>query len=528
MNYQEEYLKLKKKLLDFNQSGSGRLNPLFVQELTNLVFVVDDKILGEDTHSVILSLITEFNKLSSNNITHNLELGQFYAMEKGLIGEKGLVICENCELVLKYIDTTVCVSNGRLKQHIFKEDNKYYELSDFGKSVEIDCNLSRGLVRFYVKQKNGDNYTYTLIRILRMESANNLEPYLQALYQDNDEIAKLENATSLAISNGQSDAIVKNAVSGNLHINTPNEIDCSTAKINNIVTEVKNAAASGQMKKMNCSRILSTVPNTSSVTAANTVANKIMSTQAAKDNDLTVVLVPGNDPIPLNSNANIYTVQSTVTPSGIPKVNFNSKKEDTFNSKAINNRASLAIDGNLATIQTKNLINSDTVKITQPQNKSSATLANKLSGLTINFEEKINEAANNLKNIFNQNTQSRATQAPASIIPVSQNLSVMAPMATQVGGFSGFNDYGKLNYSIKETADLPHSLSQRNAVSRLNDKLIKNGYNQKISLDNSAKALPTMKNSLAYKAKMQMSSKNTNLSSHANSDTSSVLKMPLV
>ncbi len=148
MDYKQKYLDLKQQLLSDRQYGSGKLNPKFINELPDLSFVVNDHVLGDDVRLVIYSLIDEFNKLAYGKLTHNVEISQYYSVDKKLFTRDGDTECENCEVVLKYIDATVCLTENKLSKN------------------SSDCKLGRGIVRFYLKQKNGDCYKYSRIKVV--------------------------------------------------------------------------------------------------------------------------------------------------------------------------------------------------------------------------------------------------------------------------------------------------------------------------------------------------------------------------
>ena len=65
MDYKEKYLRLKQQI--YQKGNAKRLNPKFVNELSNLAFVINDKILEDDVQAVIFSLIEKFNKISVDN-----------------------------------------------------------------------------------------------------------------------------------------------------------------------------------------------------------------------------------------------------------------------------------------------------------------------------------------------------------------------------------------------------------------------------------------------------------------------------
>ncbi|XWV24689.1 hypothetical protein QJ856_gp1094 [Tupanvirus deep ocean] len=509
MDYKEKYLKLKRYILEENQRGSGRLNPLFIEQLSNLSFVVGDNVLGDDVHAVILSLVEEFNRIAATDLKHNLELSQYYAVGKGLTNKEGILVCENCEIVLKYVDTTVCITNGRVRQHISEDAGKYYHTNKLGERSEVDCTISRGLVRFYLKQKDGNSYRYTRIRVVNVQSVESLQPFMDAVYQNNDEISKLEEAGNVAISKGQSDAILSTSQSGQLEANTPDEIMCATKTVNNIITEAKNAVVQSQLSKMNNQRVVSTIPTQSAVNAANTVANTIMKTNAANSKNVTAVMVPSNEPMPLQADTNVETVPAVINSKGI-SARASGAGTNTMNSRVINNRSSLAVDANVAVIPAKNVVADKNVNVTQPSTKSTTSVTNKLAGVAKNVVNKtedvveavadktgqvVSDVANKFKDFFNKTfDQTNTTTSTSSVVPVSQNLSVMTSLpqetaTTAVPVPQNDNESILLPQSIHKST----TLSQRTALRRFENKIARQNSSN-ISIAQTNQATQTVKN----------------------------------
>ncbi|BCS83352.1 hypothetical protein QLL95_gp0771 [Cotonvirus japonicus] len=441
MDYKQEYLKLKQQVL--NQKGSGRMNPQLLNQLSNLVFIVGDNVLSDDVNSILMSLIQEFNRISTSDLKHNLELSQYYAVGKGLMRNNGTIQCENCELVLKYIDTSICLSN-----------NKIIRTKD---GPSIDCNINRGLVKFFIKQKLGDVYKYTRIRIAKVQSTGTLLPFNDVLYQDNEEINRLDEATNIAINRGQSDIIFNKARRGELNTNTPDALTNTTQNVNQIVSDVKNASISSQISKMNRNRLLSPVPNQTSVNVANTVAQHINNNNP--HSNMSVVLVPGGESLPLQSDNRVQSTIGSVNDNGI-SITSDKNTVNTLNAKAVNSRASMAVDANLALIPKENIVNSNDINVAQPNNSSKTSIPNKLSNdfksiidktgdvtskavdntkgiasnlgddtknLLSNAYKKLEEAASKFTDLFKNSNKS-------TVVPVSQDLSVLTSNPVQTAG----------------------------------------------------------------------------------------------
>ena len=537
MDYKEKYLKLKSYILE-DRRVSGKLNPLFVEQLSNLSFVVHDNILGDDARAVILSLVEEFNRISGTELRHNLELSQYFAFGNGLTDKDGNIICENCEIVLRHVDTTVCITNGHIRQH----DSQYDHTNKFNEKTEIDCNISRGLVRFYIKQRNGSTFTYTRIRVVNVQVVNSLHQYADTIYQNNDEINKLEAASIIAMSKGQSDAISATSQTGQLEANTPAEIVCATNIVNNIVNETKNSAVRAQMSKMNNQRIMCPIPTQSSVNAANTVAKTIMKTNTANVANMTAVLVPNNEPIPLQSAFDIGNVPAIINSKGIV-TNVTGGGTNTMNSRIINSRSSFAIDSNLAIVPTNNIVTDKSISVAAASNKSATSITNQLIAAAKNFFGETNNITNNTVGSFVDKTGKSVTNTAtdvfdktgkavsdtanqvadktgevvtditnkikdffaanpdkssqittgASIVPVSKNLSVMTPLpANQATNLvpvpQNDNDIVALTRSL-----FAPLLSQKTALKRFENKLIKANASS-VSINRANQATQTVNN----------------------------------
>src|ERR1700733_12422016 len=197
-DFQSEYFKSRD-----NQFGSSKVN----------------NVIGNDIHCILLSLIREFSKIDVKNLVHNMEISQYYEINNL---HNGYIIPDNSEIILKYIDTTVCLSN------------------------EKNCSCYRGLVRFYIKQKKGDEYKYVKINVIKIcPTISKLEA---SIYQNSDKIQMWENIVNIAIAKGQKDAISK--MSDKLILTTSEKIRNSVNKINEILFQIKKASTKSQISKL--------------------------------------------------------------------------------------------------------------------------------------------------------------------------------------------------------------------------------------------------------------------------------------
>lgn len=489
-----------------NQYGAGKLDSGFIEKLSNLAFVVGDNILGDDAHAVILCLIKEFDRISDLNIKHNLELSQYYALGKALTSQRGLSVCENCEIVLRYVDTTVCISDGRVRKHVSEEDGKYYHTSKFGEKTQIDCTINRGVVRLYIKQKDGNMYKYTRIRVVSMEIVDSLNKFYNAIYQDDDEIRKLEDASSIAMSKGQTGAYSSSSKRGRLETITSQDIENATNTINDIVDQTKNSVFGAQLGKITNQRGISTVPNQTSVNAANTVAKSIMNTPNA--NNMSAIVVPNNEPMLLKETSNTTAV---IDNNGI-KTNI----------KNINSRASLAVDSNIAVVPTNKVLEDKNITVTAPSGESKTASSNKLlegiKNFASNTGQTVSELANKVKSIFTgtgATPGAAATTATrsASVVPVAENLGVFTPLtATQAASTVPVaqNDF------LSAIRNYGSSLLSQNSIVKKFDSKLARANGSSISIDSNNRASTIARNGNTSMSKVHNSNvRNNNASNMA-------------
>lgn len=386
-NYKEKYLRLKAKIAQ--KSNSKRFNPKLAKELENLVFVVDDKILEPDAHLIILSLIEKFHKIAvDNDLADSLEISQYYDVT-------GLKPCENCEIVLKYFDIPVCITNVNTQT-----------VDETGKK-RVDCQISRGQIKFFIKQKDGNCYRYSDIRTVKIDNLDSLQHYVEMFYQNTEELEKISESAEIAVAKAQKEIISDLTTNGKLDSTDRKSIDQSIQTINQISTEIKNAAGKSQLSKMNGARILSKIPNNSDVDVANIVAKYLMNTNTANQQNLVAIMVAGNQPIPLQANPLINTVTANITSKEI--LAGQTTGENVMETMVAGDRAVISINANLAIVPLHYLTNQASIAISAPS-QSTTALQNKLA---------LYGAA-----LKGDNTGTQIVSLN-SIVPVSQNLSVM-------------------------------------------------------------------------------------------------------
>lgn len=490
MNYKDEYIKLKQYIMkNKEQHKLNKLNPLLINEFFNLYFVVNDDILDDEIYTIILSLIEEFCKIISNGLRHNIELSQYYAMENNVINNKNMTRCENCEVVLRYIDTTICVTNSHICQPVSTFDG-----TDSEKKSNIGCDVSKGLIRFYIKQLQGNQSIYTKIHVVKIQSTESLQPFMKSFYQNVDEIKKLENVANIAISRGQTDAFVKTSQKGILNIDSVDNINCSIQIINNIIHEAKNKSVESQLNKMTGHRIFSEIPTQASVNAANIVAETIMTTDIARTNDISVVLVPGNEPMLLYSKF-IGGTPGVINESGITPLNNITK-----------NNAAIAIDSNLAVIPTKHITDDPDINISDPFNKISASIKNKLvaaaSTITKSTENAFGTFINNIAGDVGSTAEKvvgfitgkpNPNMSRLTVVPVNENLNIL----TKLYGGQTFN-----KIPVPQTTKQFDPIS-KNTNRHFNNGINTNNLNEFISIDQMNQAARIVKNGINNTKRIQ-------------------------
>lgn len=268
-----------------NPNNSGlrvKMNPGLAQDLTNAQYVVDDKVNkviivldSETIGTILISLLNEFGEIYKPNLKHNVELSQYYLIEHFINDKK----CENCEIVLKYNDTNICLSQT---ETLSVTEQK------------IKCNVDRGTVDFFVKQKNGDCYTYSRIRIIQIEMANTLEN-TKKMYYNNDEINRIVEAGKKALAGGQTDVINRSPIIDNL-----NKI---TNKIDGYFGQAKNALFNTYPDQITSVRAFSNKPTQQVIDAA----KKAASAAKNKYKNIKLTLAPGNN-VPVFEKQSFNTI----------------------------------------------------------------------------------------------------------------------------------------------------------------------------------------------------------------------------
>jgi len=217
-----------------SQKGSGGINPIFTTELNSLdlstiCFVADDVALNNDIRAVIRLLVEKFNKLAVGDLTQNLELSEYIAPGSALKTRNDNKYCDDCEVVLKYMYVDVCLINGEPVNNT----DKFVHITKDDKG--IDCQVSKGLVKLYVKQKQEttresvQTYTYTTIDVVKFCWGKTYKPFGHALYHSGSSVPsqKVVNVAETAAAAAKTDP---SATSGTVLVLIPDMPEKSEQK----------------------------------------------------------------------------------------------------------------------------------------------------------------------------------------------------------------------------------------------------------------------------------------------------------
>lgn len=275
-------------------------------DISNLIFIVGNEALGNDVHVIIFSLLEEFKELMKcahhGKSHHNLELAQYYAFSQHTMRNEGLLQCDNCEVVLKYIETTVCLP---------------------GVGKEWNCSVDRGLIHFYIRQKVNTNFTYTKIHVVKLHFGVvklpfgvDVHQFVGKYYFNTSELNKLEDNSNVALNRSQTDALL--AFATKLDVSSPEKIRKSLDIVNPLIDEAKNGTSIAQFNKMKDANIVSLIPSQFTVNIAQIIAN-YLTLDKNQDNQDIAVLVPGNGPLSIEENLDKLNLEIDAIVMIVPK-----------------------------------------------------------------------------------------------------------------------------------------------------------------------------------------------------------------
>lgn len=235
---------------------------IFKENMYNTSFIVGDHILGDDFHSIILSLIDDFIFIAERRTIHNLELAQHYVCNA--------VVAQNCEIILRYSVISSDSSNGSLK--------------------------------FFIKYQKGVVYHYVPIKVIRIYTGETCQKVDNdfAGYQNVDKMREIESQKYVAMSRAQTDAIKATMMAKDLTITTPNDIPNVVDLVDQIVSKVRNTLTDDY----HATDSMSTLPSKQMITIAKIIAATCAELNQRKN--LAVVLIPTGNPSIKLTVANKY------------------------------------------------------------------------------------------------------------------------------------------------------------------------------------------------------------------------------
>jgi len=274
------------------------IDPIITADLSKLIFIINDSILGDAAHAVIISLIEEFNRIwnSTPNIRHNFELSQYFAISEPLMPK--CKNCENCEIVLRY-QNAICMSEsefniGSTKYYFVKNDKVHYNIPK----------IKYGMIEFYIKHTNESdsqfmNTTYTKISVIKLVDQLQIDDKI--LCWDNKKIKQIKKNVDIATSRSQTDTLNAMGNAGDLAIISAEKISGVVSLVNEIIDESRHASIEAQVNQISHRKnILDRIPDESVLNLANILANLITSEKILA----TVILIPNFKSVVLHTTEN--------------------------------------------------------------------------------------------------------------------------------------------------------------------------------------------------------------------------------
>ena len=406
------------------QFGGHHRNPTMVNDISNIQFVVGNQILDSDINAVVLSLVEEFSRIGSQDLRHNLELSQFYSPSQP---------CEHKELVLRYTDSVVCISNERIV-NITKAQDDTYSVDQAKNKAEINCDVSRGIIRFYLKEKIESNeeeetctFLYRKLCLVKIIAPTSLSQFTDRLYLNNKEMNKLLDANTQALTQGQTEAF-KSQRGGCMANTNPQNLTNSTSNVNSIIKSAGGSAMASQMRLMTHNRILSVIPDRRNVNAASIVASNMMSTQAASDHNLVAIMVPGSDTISIAPDQSVPTISARIGGGGTIQLGELAGKTTSLTSNVPITTASIPVDATVAAIPASSVANTKGIAISSAKDPSLDT-KNTLKKWYDAFVAKSKEYADQLGKAIEQPVKTETVKTSSStVVPVTKEMGIMTKL----------------------------------------------------------------------------------------------------
>lgn len=262
-------------------------------DLSGLIFVLNNTVLDDAPNAIILSLIEQFINISTkSSLLHNIELSEYFAIDKFILHIDDNTSCENCEIILKYYSTI----------------NK---------------------IEFYVKQTNiinsmSTNIIYHKIYVFKIISGDNLDlTKINLSYDNKKETRKMLKSSEIIQCRSQTDALMAASEIGNLSVTSSKDIPHIISTVNNIISKTKKSINDINSKIFVCSQN----PSTKIIKIAEIISNHINLSDASlvlmpscnKFND-EFIMIDGVMAIVSSSKINNHILESVSENSNIFKI----------------------------------------------------------------------------------------------------------------------------------------------------------------------------------------------------------------
>lgn len=242
-------------------------------EMSDIFFVLDNAVLGDDVHAIILSLLEEF--VSLPDLKNNLELSQFYSI--------------NC-------DTTS--PSTTISQIVLR-----YNVTSIGSNAMVSC------IKFFVKRmQTSDTYKYTRLRAIHVSFDKMfVDATKSKMYVRGANLDTMEKTVDMVMGDIQTNTIKTNTLAGTLQIFPSHKIPHALDTVNKIITQTKDLAVQTLDKMVNPRECTSSIPSNIALDLAIRFADKLKECQ---DKNLSTILIPDRNIEILNGV--IYQPDATV------------------------------------------------------------------------------------------------------------------------------------------------------------------------------------------------------------------------
>jgi len=411
------------------QSG---INPVILNNFSRFIFSTHEGacILGSDVKAIILSLICDFQKIGNNALKHNLELSQY--IHVGCVPYSQST--HLCEVVLKYCDTLVCMSESQTTQ-----------------SSGQQCQLSRGLVKLFIKVTDGNCACCYPIDISVVNVEVSLTKFTDTLYHNPENQAEFEKLIGSSLGKTQSSVILQEIKSGNLMSNVPTDNDTDT--VDSILSQAKSSVVRNQVSKIPEKELMTIVPSQSSVNTATNLTNTIYN--SGQSRGLTFVQVPSG-PIQISAPAMTTGSKLPVRSSG---ATLSGSKfvlpNGTEISPEVASKLALTSPANSALLQ----VNSNLIAVSPEALEKSI----RSGSITVVPSSKMSSSSNPVFNLSKSGSSNGLNQI--ILTPVSSNLSTV--IVGSKGNVSSIPAPSSIALTAPSTSGLSSSKSTQDVTSNV-------------------------------------------------------------